>query len=429
MSQQELDRAQVMRQLDERQINARQAAEQLSLSIRQVRRLLKAYRRDGAQALLSKKRGQPSHHQLDPQTKAQAHELLATRYADFGPTLAHEKLTEVHQLDIGRGTVRRLMIQRGLWKPRRARPPVIHQLRERRARLGELVQIDGSPHAWFEGRAPDCTLLVYIDDATGRLLQLLFTEAESTFSYFEACELYFRKHGKPLAFYSDKLSVFRITAPHDLSGTGTTQFTRAMYQLGVEVLCANTPQAKGRVERVIQVLQDRLVKEMRLRGITGMSAGNAYLTEFMTAYNARFAVEPREAHDAHRPLLPSDDLERILTLQETRVLSKNLTLNYNKVIYQIQTARPSYALRHARVVVRENRQGEIALEYQGKPLAYTVYREQIRQAEVVTSKQIPLKLDELVRATPRRKPYIPPPDHPWRRFKIKAKSMAANPLR
>ncbi len=429
MSQKELDRAQVMRQLDERQIKARQAAEQLQLSIRQIRRLLRAYRREGARALLSKKRGQPSNHQLDPQTKARAAELLQTHYADFGPTLAHEKLSEVHHLDLGRGTIRRLMIQRGLWKPRRARQPVIHQLRERRARFGELVQIDGSPNAWFEERAPACTLLVYIDDATGRLMQLFFTEAESTFSYFAASERYLQQYGKPLAFYSDKLSVFRINAPNDLGGSGTTQFTRAMYQLGIEVICANTPQAKGRVERVIQVLQDRLVKEMRLRDISSIAAGNAYLPEFIRDYNTRFAVSPREVEDAHRPLLQGDDLARVLTVQEQRVLSKNLTVQYNKVVYQIQTARPTYALRNATVVVRENRRGEIAIEYKGKLLAYTVYREQARQAELVTSKQIELKFDELVSTSSNRKPYIPPADHPWRRFKINARTMTSNPHR
>jgi transposase len=429
MSRKELDRAQVMRQLDERQIKARHAAEQLGLSIRQIRRLIKVYRREGAEALLSKKRGRPSHHQLDPKIKAQAVEWIVTRYADFGPTLAREKLNEVHHLSIGRGTVRRLMIQQGLWKPRRARRPVIHPLRERRARLGELIQIDGSPHSWFENRAPACTLLVFIDDATGRLMQMLFTAAESTFSYFEATERYVQQHGKPVAFYSDKLSVFRINSPNDLSGSGTTQFTRAMDQLGIKVICANTPQAKGRVEHIIQVLQDRLVKEMRLRGISHMAAGNAYLPEFIRDYNARFAVVPREVEDAHRPLLPSEDLARVLTVKEQRVLSKNLTVQYNKVIYQIQTKRPTYALRNATVVICQNRRGEIVIEYQGKPLAYSVYREQARQAEVVTSKQIALKLDELAFTLPKRKPFIPPVDHPWRRFKINARTKTSNPPR
>lgn len=418
MSQKELGRVHVIRQLDEARINQRQAGEQLNLSRRQIKRLLKAYRQSGAEGLISKKRGHPSPNQLALKTKQRALELLHTRYSDFGPTFAHEKLTEVHHLTLGRETVRGLMIQAGLWRSRRARRPVIHPLRERRARFGELVQIDGSPYAWFEDRAPTCTLIVFIDDATGRLLELFFTEAEGTFSYFQAAEQYLKRFGKPLAFYSDKLSVFRVNQSTALGGSGATQFTRAMYELGIEVICANTPQAKGRVERANGTLQDRLVKEMRLRGISNIAAGNDYAPEFIADFDRRFAVAPRDSVDAHRPLLIQDDLARILTVQETRVLSKNLTLNYQNVIYQIQTARPTYAMRHATVVVRENRHHTITIEYKGKPLAYTVVRPPMRRAEVVTSKQIVMKLDELAPSVESRKPYIPPPDHPWRRFQF-----------
>jgi len=424
MTQAEIHRVQVLEQLVQKQITQSQAAEQLGITVRHVKRLKRAYRRAGAQAVVSKQRGRASNHQLDARLEQQARGLLRQHYADFGPTLAHEKLSTLHHLDLSVETVRRVMIQAKLWTPRRAKKPVIHQLRERRARVGELVQIDGSPYAWFEGRAPACTLLVWIDDATGRLMELWFTEAETTFSYFEVTEHYVLRHGKPLALYSDKLSVFRVNLPSDLSGAGTTQFTRAMYQLGIEVICTNTPQAKGRVEHVNQTLQDRLVKEMRLRGITGIAQGNAFLPEFITGFNARFAVAARDDQDAHRPLRPQDDLARILTIHETRVLSKNLTLSYNKVIYQIQTARPTYALRNAQVVVRENRQGEIAIEYKGKPLAYTIYREQPRQAEVVASKQLTLKLDQLATspAAPKSKPYVPPAKHPRRRFRLGNKS-------
>lgn len=429
MSQQERRRAHVIRDLDKGRIKRRHAAQQLNLSVRQIIRLLKTYRRYGDAGLISKKRGRPSHHQLAPHTKERALALLQTHYADFGPTFAHEKLTEVHHLTLGRETVRGLMIQAGLWHPRRARQPVVHPLRERRARLGELVQIDGSPYAWFEDRAPVCSLLVFIDDATGRLLELLFTEAESTFSYFEAAADYFRRAGKPLAFYSDKLGVFRINQTTAMTRSGLTQFGRAMEQLAVQVICANTPQAKGRVERVNQTLQDRLVKEMRLRGISSMATGNAYLPEFIADFNARFAVPPRQPDDAHRPLLPHDDLARILTIQEPRVLSKNLTVQYHNAIYQIHSKRPGYALRHARVIVCENRQHEITIEYKGKPLDYTVYRPAPRQAQVVSSKQLTMRLDTLTvpaKFTKKRKPYVPPPDHPWRRFRIRPGTAQSN---
>ncbi|MCL4489480.1 MAG: ISNCY family transposase [Chloroflexi bacterium] len=426
LTKKELGRVQVLEQLKAKTIKQRQAAQQLNLSVRQVKRLLRAFRRQGAQAVLSQRRGRPSAHQLPKGVKVQAVELLRQRYADFGPTLAHEKLTEVHHLTIGVETVRQVMIQEGLWKPHRAKRPVVQPLRERRARWGELVQIDGSPFAWFEDRAPACTLLVFIDDATSQLMELRFVEAETTFSYFEATEAYLQRYGKPVAFYSDKLGVFRVNLPNSLTGEGTTQFGRAMYQLNIQLLCANTPQAKGRVEKANRTLQDRLVKEMRLRGIASMAQGNAYVPAFREDYNRRFAVSPRSAENAHRPLLPQDDLARILTVQELRHLSKNLTFNYHNVIYQIQTPRPTYALRRAQVVVREDRHGTIGVEYRGKPLAFTVYHRQLRQAEETPSKLIEVALTgSRPRQRRRRARAAPAANHPWR-LPFSPKAMASS---
>lgn len=414
LTKKELGRVQVLEQLKAKTIKQRQAAQQLNVSVRQVKRLLCAFRRRGVKAVVSKRRGHPSAHQLPKGVKVQALQLLHRHYADFGPTLAHEKLTEVHHLRLGLETVRQLMISAGLWKPRRAKRPVVHPLRARRARWGELVQIDGSPFAWFEERAPACTLLVFIDDATSQLMELLFVEAETTFSYFEATEQYLRHYGKPVAFYSDKLGVFRVNLPNSLTGEGTTQFGRALYQLGIQLLCANTPQAKGRVEKANQTLQDRLVKEMRLRGIATMAEGNAYLPEFREDYNRRFAVVPRSSDNAHRPLLPQDDLAHILTVQELRHLSKNLTFNYHNVIYQIQTARPTYALRQAQVVVREDRHGTIVVEYKGKPLSYSIYHRQVHQAEETPSKLLDAALAPRRGTKGRRTRPAPAADHPWR---------------
>jgi transposase len=247
MSKQELTRHEVMQRLNDQRLRQPEAATILSLSLRQVKRLWRAYRRAGVKGLLSKRRGRPSNHQLPAPVKAQALALIRQHYPDFGPTLAHEKLVEVHALTISRESVRQLMIAEELWRPHRARQPVLHQMRLRRAALGELVQIDGSPHDWFEGRAPRCTLLVFIDDATGRLLMLWFVPEETTFAYFEASKRYFLAHGKPVAFYSDRDSIFRINKEDALSGSGLTQFGRAMRELEIEIICANSPQAKGRV--------------------------------------------------------------------------------------------------------------------------------------------------------------------------------------
>jgi hypothetical protein len=237
---------------------------------------------------------------------------------------------------------------------------------------------------------------------------LRFVEGESFFSYALAAEGYFKQHGKPVAFYSDKHGIFRVNLPSTSSGDALTQFGRAMQELDIQIICANTPQAKGRVERVIQTLQDRLVKEMRLRGISNMVDGNAYLPEFIADLNQRFAVEPRSSVNAHRPLTAKEDLARILTWQETRTLSKNLTLQFEKVVYQIQTQRPSYALRNAQVIVCVNPHQEITILYNRKALPYTIYHRQVKQAEIVSAKQLDRTLQE------QRLPARPAPDHPWR---------------
>jgi hypothetical protein len=286
---------------------------------------------------------------------------------------------------------------------------VVHQLRERRACFGELVQIDGSPHDWFEGRAERCTLLVFIDDATGKLVQLRFVECESFFSYCQAAEGYFRQSGKPVAFYSDKHGIFRVNVPTTSSGAALTQFGRAMLELEIQIICANTPQAKGRVERVIQTLQDRLPKEMRLHKICTWEAGNAFLPEFLDDFNQRFAEEPRSDVNAHRPLTAKDDLARILSWQENRSLSKNLTLQFYKTVYQIQSKRPSYALRNAQVTVCVHANEEISILYNAKALPFTIYNQQPRQAEIVSAKHLDLALQK------KRTPTIPAPDHPWRK--------------
>jgi transposase len=428
MSQPELSRLEVIQRVKRKTLKQRQAAELLSVSVRQVKRLCKAYQAGGAAALISRQRGRPSNNRLPEKTTRKARQLLRTRYHDFGPTLATEKLA-IEGVSLSVETVRRLLMAEGLWQPRRARRAVIHQLRERRARLGELVQIDGSPHDWFEGRAEKCTLLVFVDDATSRLMHLQFVEAETTFNYFAAVRSYIAAFGKPLAFYSDKFSVFRVNIPNALSGTGLTQFGRGMKELEIELICAHSPQAKGRVERANQTLQDRLTKELRLRGISSIEEANAYLPEFIEEYNMRFAVAPRSPESAHRPLQKGEDLDRVLTLCERRTLSKNLTLSYNNVIYQIQTKRAAYTMRHAHVEVRETGSGEVTIEYKGRALEHTVYREQEQhQSKVVPSKLLqPAAARTATRPKQKRGPV--PLSHPWRRFDFTENSMQAKERR
>ena len=245
-------------------------------------------------------------------------ELVACEaYFGFRPTFMTEKLEELHQIKISRETTRQIMIESGVWMAKNKKSPVIHQQRERRHCCGELVQIDGSPHAWFEDRGEPCTLLVYIDDATGRTYGK-FAEAETTAAYMIATREYIKKYGRPLAFYSDKYSVFRINIPGSTRKESLTQFGRALKELEIKLIYANSPQAKGRVERANQTLQDRLVKELRLRNISTIEEGNRYLEEFFCKHNEKFMMNPKKEIDLHQAALPDDALDKILCMKEYR---------------------------------------------------------------------------------------------------------------
>jgi len=408
MSATELSRLEVMQRLAEKRLSQKEAAEMLDVSVRQVKRLLRNYRQGGASGLVSQRRGKSSNHQISAEVKQKVLDFLKGKYRGFGPTLACEKLVEVEGVKISDESVRQMMISEALWKARKERKVRVHQMRERRACFGELVQIDGSPHAWFELRGPSCTLLVAIDDATGKLVGLLFVEQESFHNYARLVKAYFEHYGKPVAFYSDKHGIFRVNQVSVGTGEALTQFGRAMQDLDIAILCANSPQAKGRVERANQTLQDRLVKELRLQGISSMEQANTYLPEFIADFNQRFGVLPRSQHDAHRPLAAPENLAHILAWQEPRTLSKNLTLQFKKVVYQIQTDRPTYALRNTQVTVCEDAIGQVTILYKAKPLAFTIFHKQEHQAEIVDTKEVDRVLQN------QRKVYKPPPDYPWR---------------
>ena len=292
MSYEELDRVGVIERVIEKRLTQREAARMLGLTSRQLRRLRRAYGRDGPGGLASKHRGRPSNRRLPAELRREAVATVRARYEGFGPTLAHEKLTEWHGLQLSVETLRHWMIEDGLWVPRARREPRIQQPRRRRPCRGELIQIDGSDHEWFEERAVRCTLLVFIDDATSALMELLFCESESAFSYFTAMRSYLEQHGKPVALYSDKAGVFQVNKKDPRGGAGVTQFSRALSSLNIDILCANTPAAKGRVERAHLTLQDRLVKELRLREISDVEAANGFAPEFIADYNRRFARVP-----------------------------------------------------------------------------------------------------------------------------------------
>jgi hypothetical protein len=261
MSDGELARHEVLRDLDQRRLTTATATQLLGLERRQVFRLLRAYRAEGAAGLISKRRGRPSNRCTPEEVRTKALAIIRERYWDFGPTLAAEKLGELHGIVLGRETLRLWMIADGLWLDRKQRLKRVHQPRDRRECVGELVQIDGCEHWWFEDRGPQCTLLVFVDDATSRLMHVQFVESESTFAYFHATRAYLEAWGKPVTFYSDKHGVFRVNHEGATGGDGMTQFGRALDALNIDIICANSSQAKGRVERAHKTLQDRLVRD------------------------------------------------------------------------------------------------------------------------------------------------------------------------
>jgi transposase len=390
MSRAELSRVDTLARVDRGELPVAEAASLLGLSRRQVFRLLARFRSEGPAGLASRRRGRPSNRRLPAAVREAALAVVRERYADFGPTLAAEMLAERHDLRLSRETLRHWMTEASLWVPRSARRGRVHQPRHRRDRPGELVQIDGCEHAWFEDRGPTCTLLVFVDDATSRLMHLRFVPAESAFAYMAATRAYVEAHGKPVAFYSDKHGIFRVNRPDAARGDGMTQFGRALAELAIDIICANSPQAKGRVERAHKTLQDRLVKELRLAGVGTIEAANALLPAFVADYNARFGRPPRDAKDSHRPLAPPDDPDEALTWREERTVTGSLTLHYNKVLFLLEPTELARGLARKRVTVLEFPDGRLAIRHRGTDLPYRVFDKlrRVEQAAVVDNKRL-----------------------------------------
>src|SRR5689334_17069039 len=360
MSKAELSRVDTLARVGRGELPVAEAASLLGLSARQVFRLLRRFRAEGAAGLASRRRGRPSNRRLPAAVREAALAVVRERYADFGPTLAAEKLAELHDIRLSRETLRRWMAEAGLWVPREARRGRVHQPRHRRDCLGELVQIDGCEHPWFEDRGPPCTLLVFVDDATSRLMHLRLVPSESAFAYMAATREYVEAHGKPVAFYSDRHGIFRVNHP-DAAGGGMTQFGRALHELNVDIICANSPQAKGRVERAHKTLQDRLVKELRLAGVSTIEAANAFLPAFVTDYDARFAKPARRPEDLHRAPAPHDDLDGALTWREERTVTGSLTLHSDEVLFLLEPTDATRGLARKRVTVHEWPYGRLTI--------------------------------------------------------------------
>lgn len=401
MSIKESKRIAILDKLKEKSIKQGKAALLLGISTRQVRRLLSRYKKDGVEGVIHKLRGLPGNHQADSKILDTALSIVRSKYADFSIIMAHEKLVKHHAFPYSHETLRLAMINGGMWKPRNKPQLVVHPIRQRRRCEGELVQIDGSPHDWFEGRAEYCNLIVFIDDATGKLKYLQFVPHETTIAYMDGLSHYIQENGKPLALYSDRHGIFRVNSKKKGSASiedeiNLTQFARAARELSIELIFANSPQAKGRVERVNETLQGRLPKEMRLLGINSLEAGNQYLPTFIEEFNNQFGVAPASSNSAQIPLAPNEILEEILVKKEIRIISKNLSITYGNKTLQITPAKRTNgrALVHLKIEVNENTKGEITLHHKGRLLQYEVVST-THTGHIVDSKRLNKVVDQL----------------------------------
>jgi len=409
MSAEEADRLRVLEQVLCGGCSRKQAAQLLGLSDRQLRRIVKRYKASGAAGLVHRLRGKHSNRRLDTALVLQAQQLIGAHYRDFGPTLACETLAERHGIVLSVESVRTLMRQAGLWCAKRKRCAPIHPMRERHARVGELIQIDGSEHDWFEGRSPRCTLLVFIDDATSALMTLRFVPSESTPSYAQALRAYLLRHGLPMALYSDRHSVFRN---NNSDNPGTTQFARALERLGIEGIQASSPQAKGRVERANQTLQDRLVKAMRLAGIDDMHAANAWIEHYRAAHNARFAVVPREPEDAHVAWRDTPErLNLLLGHYEERTLSKTLSCQFRRQTLQIHAPDRQRRLAGQTVQLIVPLDGELIVMHDQQILPYRAVEKAAKTNPLADAEALARRAQSL-----RGPSHKPAANHPWKRW-------------
>ena len=411
MTSRELDTLRVIHQVLERKLRWRDAARQLRLSVRQMTRLGHRVSTEGNKGIIHRLRGRASNHQLAAGLLQKAMKLVKTHDPDFGPSFANEKLRTRHQLSLSTWTLRQGMIAGGLWRPRHR--PVAHRAwRPRRACVGELIQLDGSDHAWFEDRGPRCVLLIYIDDATSRILSGEFVGVEDTVTLLRTTHAYLRRAGRPVAFYVDKDSIYRVNRQATIEEqlqetTPLTQFTRAMRELDIEVICAHSPQAKGRVERSFDTHQDRLVKELRLAQISTAPEANRFLQQvYLPAHHAASAVEPANPTDAHRPLLPTHDLDAICSVQTLRTLQHDCTLRLQNRFFPRHPDQPVRLRPKDPVLIEQRLDGTTHLRAKGRYLAFTPIAK--------PSPRSPLVVTPAPRQRRSAHPYRPPRTHPWK---------------
>jgi hypothetical protein len=401
MSRKEARRLYVIRKVLDGEIKQVEAAGILSMSTRQIRRIVERIREAGDEGVIHKLRGEESNRKTASRVKDKIIRLYRKKYEGFGPTLAAEKFQELEGITISDETLRLWLIDSGDWQ--KARKRVQHRRwRERKGHQGEMVQLDGSHHDWFEGRGPKCVLMGYIDDATGEVFAR-FYEYEGTRPAMESFRLYTKKYGLPLSVYLDQHTTYKSPKkePSWAEKESLSQFERAMEELGVKVIHAYSPQAKGRIERLFGTFQDRVVKEMRLKGIKSIEEANVFLETYLPEYNNRFAVEPRESADLHRKVPKGLNLHSILCIKLERRLNNDFTVAYDNKFYQIEDKVKTEA-----VIVEERLDGTMAITHNGVVLTFKELPERPKKQKRLS---IPKK----------RAPIKPPVNHPWNKSKNK----------
>lgn len=407
MTKKELDRNNIISKLINKEINGTQAASFLKLSVRHTKRLKFRVKEKGPQALIHANRGKPSNRKMPEKERQAIAKIIHKLYPDFKPGFAAEKLEQVHGLKRDPKTIRKIMIEEQLWKPRKKKQREYHAWRQRKDCFGEMVQFDGSYHYWFENRAPKCCLLAAIDDATGIPVRAEFGQDEGVLPVFGFWKQYLIQHGKPRSAYLDRFSTYKMTQRvaqenHDIK----TQFQRATQQLNIEPIFAHSPQAKGRVERLFNTLQDRLVKELRLNNISTIEKANIFLEkEFLPQYKAKYGVEPKNKTNLHQALSKNElkELDSILSRQDTRVVKSDFTVSFNNQWIQLRKEQPAIIRKKDKITIEEWTDGTIHLKIRDRYLNYDILPERPKKSNNIAW---------VIPAT--RKPTIPPADHPWR---------------
>lgn len=426
MTEKELFKYDIIKELIDGKINGTDASKQIEVSVRHIKRLKLKVTKYGAEGLIHKGRGKDSNRKLDPNIIKKAEKYLKEKYHDFKPTFASEKLNEVHDIKLGKETVRGIMTNMGLWKPKpRKQSKKWHIWRARKDNYGEMQQFDGSYHYWLEDRAEELCLLLSVDDATGKITHAKFDINESTIAVFKFWTEYFAKNGLPLSIYLDKFSTYKINHKNAVDNKDMiTQFERAVNQTGIKPITAHSPQAKGRVERMFGTLQDRLVKEMRLAKINNIKQANEFLKGYILRFNAKFSVIPNRRKNLHKTLSKQtkEKLPQIFSVQEQRKVNNDYTIMYKTKYFQLNQEQPTTVYKKDTVVVEEHLDGSVKINLKNNYLNYTVLPNRPK-------KEIDIKLPAIT--TKKQSSYKPPIDHPWRNpflfgNKVKVSQMIKN---